>query len=182
MFIFIASVHHTGTQFTEKILLDAGYGPTDKPEKGGNKENNDYHRAHIAHSVQTELKDWLERKFPLIVPLRHPVDVAMSWKARKKPIKQMVAQFELLQELVLPYNPYLLPIDHDMRDIYFQVIRENIDANLKTDWAIWKSKRKGSDHVAQLEVPAFDGDDICDIQTLTNMPFLHKLYPTPWLL
>lgn len=182
MFIFIASVHHTGTQFTEKLVKDAGYGPTDKPEKGGPSENKDYHRAHIAHSVQIELKDWLDRGFPLIVPLRHPVEVAASWKARSKPIKQMVRQFALLQELVLPYNPYFLPVDHDMRDIYLQVIQENIDASLATDWTIVGGKRVGSDHKAQLQVPPFSAGDICDIQELTNMPFLQAIYPTPWLL
>ena len=176
MFVFIASVHHTGTQFTEKIFLDAGYGPTDKPEKGGRPENNDYHRAHIAPSVQTELKDWLERGFPLVVPIRHPVAVAKSWLARRKPLEQMLEQFELLQSLVDPYQPLYLPLDSPHRDRYFTNLRLKVDLKLNTDWAVHKSKMKGGPHQAQLQPVALTDEHMELIGPLMLSDFFTQFY------
>lgn len=175
MFVFIATVHHTGTQFTEKLFKDAGYGPTDKTN--GLNGQNDYHRAHIDYPVQTELKDWLERGFPLVVPLRHPLAVAKSWKARRKPIEQLIRQYELLETLVDPYQPLYLPIDHPERDRYFTNLRLKVDLRLKTDWAVHASKAKGSDHQAQLEPVPLDKNDIKLLGPVMFGAFMGRFYP-----
>lgn len=177
MFVFIASVHHTGTQFTEKLFKDAGFGPTDKAAVNG---QNDYHRAHIADSVATELKDWLERGFPLVVPLRHPMEVAKSWLRRKKPIPQMVRQFELLVELVDPYKPMYLPLDHEFRERYLAAIRRECGTQIVTDWAVHASKREGGPHKAQLTLPEPSAADIELLVALAHTPLLNNFYPEPW--
>ena len=94
----------------------------------------------------------------------------------------MGRQFELMQELVLPYRPYLLPLDHNLREVYFQALKERCGGDLKTAWSVVGGKREGSSHQAQLPVPDFTPEDIIDVQTLTDMPFLRELYPEPWLL
>lgn len=182
MFVFIASVHHTGTQFAQKLFEDFDYLGTDKkPAESGNSRNY-FHRCHISDSIKTELTEWLELGLPLVVPLRHPVEVAKSWKARDKSLKIMLRQWQLLEELVLPYQPYFLPVDHDYRDVYFQVIKEAINPEIMTDWQIVGSKREGSGHKSNLTVPDFTADDICNIQPLADMCWLTEIYPEPWLL
>ena len=182
MMFFIASVHHTGTQFTEKLFKDHGYAPTDKtPRENVGNSHNDFHRAHIADSVKTELKDWLDQGLPTIVPLRHPVEVAKSWKRRKKHLQQMRAQFQLLETLVAPYEPYYLPLDHPERDLYFKEIAL-LDPELATDWPIVASKRAGSDHKAQLADRPFDTEDRLVMMELMELPVLKRFYYPPWRL
>ena len=119
---------------------------------------------------------------PKIVPLRHPVEVAKSWKAREKKLSIMLRQWELLEEVVLPRNPMFLPVDHENRDVYFQVIREACDPNLATDWTPKGGKRVGSPHPAQLVVPDFTPEDIGLMLSISNMDWLTAIYPEPWLL
>ena len=179
--VFVASVHHTGTQFTQKLFEELGYVVTDKtPQEAGNSCNY-FHRCHIADAVRSELKQWMNMDIPKIVPLRHPVEVAKSWKAREKKLSIMLRQFELLEEVVLPRGPMFLPVDHEDRDRYFTNIRLKTDLKLNTDWEPKGGKRVGSPHPAQLKVPDFDGADIGLLLSLLKMDWLTEIYPEPWL-
>ena len=182
MHVFVASVHHTGTQFTQKLFEDLGYEVSDKtPAEAGNSVNY-FHRCHIADAVRTELKQWMNMDIPKIVPLRHPVEVAKSWKARGKKLSIMLTQFELLQEVVLPRNPLFLPVDHGNRDAYFDMIRLKADIKLNTDWTPHGGKRVGSGHPSQLTVPDFTPADLGLLLSLSAMDWLTQLYPEPWCL
>lgn len=182
MFVFIASVHHTGTQFTQKLFEDLGYIPTDKtPQEAGNSANY-FHRCHISDSIMTELTDWLHMGVPIVVPLRHPIEVARSWLARKKPISQMVRQFEILEQQVDGFKPLYLPIDHYDRNTYLHYLRLEIDPNIDTDWPIVGGKQEGSDHAEQLAYVEPNFDDYEYLQKLHESELLHSFYPHKWLL
>lgn len=175
MHIFIASVHHTGTQFTCKLFVDAGYEQNSKwPEgrKGTPDPANYFHRSHIADSVGTELRHWLDLGIPIVVPIRHPIAVLKSWLVRKKDPLELKKQFELLIKVVDPYKPLYLPLDSPDREDYLTDIRLKVDLGLKTDWKPYRSKLKGSDHRAQLEPVAPTAAGLEAI-----MPFLfHPLF------
>ncbi len=180
MFVFIASVHHTGTNFATKLFEDLGYQITDKGVKEAGNSANYVHRSHIADSVMTELDDWLHMGVPIVVPLRHPMEVAKSWLARKKPIEEMVRQFQILAEVVDRHGPLYLPIDHADRETYLHHLRLEIDPNLDTDWPIVSSKVEGSEHPAQLQPVAPNQDDVDLLVALAHTPLLNKFYPEPW--
>lgn len=182
MFVFVASVHHTGTQFVQKLFEDLDYQITDKTPKEAGNSVNYLHRCHITDSVMTELMQWLQTDTPLIVPLRHPMEVARSWLARKKPISEMVRQFELLFEVVDPFNPLYLPIDHADREMYLSLIAEACDHDINTNWQKVSSKVVGSDHPAQLKAVAPSFDDYLHLGSLHESKLLQRFYPQRWLL
>ena len=149
--VFIASVHHTGTNFATKLFKDIGYEQTDKtPAEAGNSANF-FHRSHIADSVATELKTWLDLGIPIVVPMRHPVTVLNSWLARGKDPDELKRQFDLLIGLVDAYKPIYLPIDSPNKEAFLTNLRLKVDLRLNTDWPVVASKIKGSEHRAQLE-------------------------------
>jgi len=182
MFVFICSVHHTGTQFTQKLFTDLGYEITDKTPKEAGNSVNYLHRCHIADSVLTELLHWLHMGVPIVVPLRHPMEVARSWLARGKPISEMVRQFQILDELVEQFMPLYLPIDQPYRETYLHHLRLECDPNLNTDWQKVSSKVVGSDHPAQLKPVEPNAEEYRQLQALNEMTLLKGFYPGRWLL
>lgn len=177
MFVFVASVHHTGTQFVQKLFEDADYQITDlTPKEAGNSVNY-LHRSHIADAVMTELDEWLNLGIPVIVPLRHPMAVAKSWLARKKPIEEMIRQFQILVELVDPFGPLYLPIDHEHRELFLSRIRHECGSEIVTDWPIVASKVEGSDHQAQLKPVEPNHDEYRQLETLQGCELLNRFYP-----
>ncbi len=179
MFVFCASVHHTGTQFVQKLFEDIGYQITDlTPKEAGNSANY-LHRCHIADSVMTELTDWLHMGVPIVVPLRHPMEVARSWLARGKPVSEMVRQFQILIECVDRHGPLYLPIDHDCRKTYLHHLRLECDPNLDTDWPIVPAKN-GDTKQQHVVEPNFE--DYEYLARLHEMELLRRFYPQKWLL
>lgn len=185
MFVLCVSVHHTGTQFVQKLFEDAGYIATDKTPKEAGNSCNYFHRCHMAPSVMTELNDWLKLTddMPLVIPLRHPVEVLQSWLVRKKQPKQLMEQWKILVDYVdIKYEPLYLPLDHDDRDHYFTNLRLKTDLGLKTNWPIVGSKREDSEHFAQLKPIALEPEHIDMMFELMAEPFFHRFYPQPWQL
>ena len=176
MFVFVASVHHTGTQFTQKLFVDLDYEVTDKLPGETENNGNYFHRCHISDSCRTELNEWLHRGVPLIVPLRHPLAVMRSWLARGKSVEEMCRQFELLFELVDPHQPLYLPLDSPLRDKYFTNLRLKVDLSLNTDWAKWRSKMKGSDHPAQLEPVTPTDEQMQMLEPVLKTPLMTTFY------
>lgn len=182
MFVFCASVHHTGTNFVMKLFEDLGYQTTDKTPKEAGNSVNYFHRCHIADSCATELGEWLNLGVPIIVPLRHPMEVARSWLSRKKPIEDLIRQYQMLVEVVDPHGPLYLPIDHPDRETYFWHLRLECDPTLDTDWPIVSSKREGSEHRAQLKPVEPNAEDYRQLEALHDCELLQRFYPDRWLL
>ena len=184
MFVLCVSVHHTGTQFVQKLFEDIGYIATDKTPKEAGNSCNYFHRAHIAPSIMTELNEWLKLTddMPLVIPLRHPVDVLQSWLVRSKAPEQMMAQWKMLFDIDARYSPLYLPLDHDDRDAYFTNLRLKTDLKLKTTWPVVGSKVVGSDHIAQLKPVAPSPAHIDMMFELMDAPLFTRFYPEPWQL
>jgi hypothetical protein len=175
MFVFIASVHHTGTQFAQKLFEDLGYIGTDKTPKEAGNSVNYFHRSHIAPSILTELKMWLEIGVPIVVPMRHPWAVVQSWLARKKALKQLMEQYELLFRLVDTYPVLYLPLDTMDREVYLHHLRLECDPLLTTNWPVI-----GSD--AKLERVPIDDEGAAILVDLIDEPLMQRFYPGAWTL
>lgn len=174
--VFIASVHHTGTNFCTKLFKDIGYEQSDKTPKEAGNSANYFHRAHIADSVATELKTWLDLGLPIVVPLRHPVATLKSWLSRGKDPAELKRQLDLLIGLVDTYKPLYLPIDSPDRDAYFTDLRLKVDLRLNTSWPVVASKAKGSDHRAQLEPVSPTPEGLENIMPYCFHPFFERFY------
>lgn len=70
-----------------------------------------------------------------IIPLRHPLVVAESWKARGGNIFEMIDMWEFLVNEIHPLNPVYLPIDSPYRDIALGDINAWLGMNMTTDWS-----------------------------------------------
>ncbi len=136
--ILVASVHHTGTNFVMKDLLRS-YKLTHASIRVIG--DNPFHKTqlHIQKRYTSELAYWLPRS-KVIVPIRHPVDVALSWKRRLKDLNEMKAQFEMLLSVVDDYNPAYLPIDAMDRDWWLSQLNQRFSTNLSTNWDVIGSK------------------------------------------
>ena len=139
--IVVASVHHTGTNFVWQHLLkgmkQVGMGSDGAPK-------NSFARIHCDLSQHIFLERWL-KKCPCIVPLRHPLTVAASWKARGKNLSNLAGQWQILKTEVDPYLPMYLPIDSPEREQWLEPIRGFIDPKLQTDWPVVMSCNKSAE-------------------------------------
>lgn len=146
MNLFIASIHHTGTQFTVDLLQRAGYKYINRnwPEP---RHQQRLFRQHIEVRSMPLLLETLSTLDVLcgrgarpIVPLRHPVLCAQSWARRHKSIDDMIEQWNWLLDEIDPYNPVYFPIDLPDRSLYLQSLSEYVGQDLETDWHLVGAK------------------------------------------
>ncbi len=158
--IVVASVHHTGTNFVWQDLLSGltevgmnygHYGKIQPPENG-------FTRIHCDLAQYDYLEWWLER-YNCVVPLRHPMSVAASWKARGEDLSLLPFQWEILKNEVDPHKPSYLPMDVPERDKWLAEFNERNGLNIHTDWPVIMSCNKSAelsqnDRQAVIEVMA----------------------------
>jgi hypothetical protein len=143
--IVVASVHHTGTNFVHQHLLKGfpqtgmNYSHYKKPP-----DHRGHVRIHCDLSQHTYLPWWL-KQFPCIVPMRHPMKVAASWKARDKSLDNLAIQWKILKEKVAPYDPFYLPLDVPDRQRWLDDIICFLETDLQTDWPVIMSCNKSAE-------------------------------------
>ncbi len=122
--IFVVSLPHTGTVFVYELL---------------NRQ------AKIVHYWKNS-KDEARQKAATrrtIVPLRHPLEVAQSWKssellgkARHMNLSILAGLWAGFIEHIDPLDPCYLPLDVPDRQDYLDTINERFDLALTTDWPV----------------------------------------------
>ena len=143
--IVVASVHHTGTNFVWQHLLagvpevgmDYGRYSTYQPPKNG------FVRIHCDRAQHEYLQWWLNRCV-CIVPLRHPISVAESWKARGKDLSELAGQWQILKNEVDPHDPMYLPVDSPERMNWLDTISRHVNQELQTGWPVVMSCHKSA--------------------------------------
>ena len=120
--IYCPTIPHTGTHFIRDHLL-AG------------------HNTHVEHIWPESKFDWLPRLtqyaskgYPIVVPLRHPAEVALSWKRRRKDPLELPTWWRTLVDYVNPYDPFYLPLDGARRNGALELLSDALGAELVTDW------------------------------------------------
>jgi hypothetical protein len=113
----------TGTHFLRELLKD--------------EESN------VVHIWPNEVEVWSqalhEHDPSIIVPLRHPMEVAKSWKRRPGrglELDKLPYWWQYMIGLVDPAKPWYLPLDVPDRDGYLDQINFDLGLSLKTDWAV----------------------------------------------
>lgn len=123
--IYGLTIPRTGTHFLTTLLED--------------------YEAKVVHIWPKEVDTWsqlLHAGDPIIVPLRHPLEVAKSWKRREigpgdtLKVLDLPQWWRLLIGVVDPAHPYYLPLDVPDRDNYLARICLLADVDLETDWPV----------------------------------------------
>jgi hypothetical protein len=150
--LIVASVPHSGSRFVSELL-----------------------RVPFWHVYQGESLERIFEHEVIVVPLRHPLAVAQSWKNRGKPIvshpkhEPMVAMWRTLIDVIAPRKPFYVPVDSDQREVYLAKLGKALRRRLKTDW---KFKSDG-----YLMTPLNDEDEAA-VKSLLADPFFEQFYPT----
>jgi len=127
--LFLASVYHTGTRFCrESLFSDFNFSPCNI---GTYPEATD---LHIRPERAEPLKHWLNTAEHVVVPLRHPMLVAASWKARGLELETLDEQWRTLVDVVISHDPIYLPIDRPNRGFYLEELNRRMGLDLETDW------------------------------------------------
>ncbi len=122
----VGSVPHCGTQFTQQLF--APLTVADEIEGDG------IISRHFYNDQLPLFRVLVERGYPLIVPLRHPAEVAKSWSKRREPVAEMCDFYRRMVSAIDPLQPAYLPIDVADRDSYIIAINERFGFELETDW------------------------------------------------
>lgn len=151
--MIVASVPHSGSRFVSELV-----------------------RAPFLHVYTTgESLGEIRKHDVIVVPVRHPMAVAQSWKNRGKPIvshpkhEPMMAMWRTLIDVIAPLKPYYVPVDSENREQYLAKLGKRIRRKLTTDW------RKVSD--GYLITPLNDEDEAA-VKELLADPFFEQFYPT----
>ncbi len=127
---FVTSIPRSGTNFTRYHLLE------------GEKVLS----MHFWAGYLQECLD-LTKSRPTIIPLRHPLKVAGSWKnynvgyyathplvIERWPLRNLPGLWGQLREDFAPLNPQFLPIDSPRREEHLEILNKNLGTEFKTDW------------------------------------------------
>lgn len=138
--IVVASVPGSATRFIIEHLL----APRRRTAEDSGPCADSYFFEHLEAEYLPSLRR-MATKYPCIIPLRHPVAVALSWKARRMNIAHLCSQYRALVTALDPLKPFYLPVDVPNRQKYLDLINDITGLNLVTDWPVWKpSGEKGT--------------------------------------
>ncbi len=131
--VLLTSVWHTGTRFMQReLFIDFNFSPI---RVGFPKQAT---MIHMEKRHRKVLEDRLYSCDYVVVPLRHPVNIWRSWKARHKPLDLLREQLQILTELVAPVRPIYLPLDHSEREWYLSELNSRMDADFQTEFPVVK--------------------------------------------
>ena len=116
MIVASTSVPHNGTRFLIRSLL---------PSAGIEAIH-----LHCEDENMPKLTE-LSQEYPLVIPVRHPREVALSWKKKGYDIGLM---FGLYRNMFSFENPFYFPIDGRERDAHLNALGEFLGVELQTDW------------------------------------------------
>lgn len=127
--ILIPTVKHTGSHLALEAFLDDGFEqqPTKKTKFGGKTVIMD----HVLYTKTARLQEIARKADSIVVPLRHPLVAATSWRRNGEELEpdffQMYEDLELFLE-----NALLLPLDVDDNSEYVEAIYQATGVTIDT--------------------------------------------------
>lgn len=108
----------------------------------------------------------------VVVPLRHPKCVAVSWRARQWEEQEMIDCWDFLVSDIDPLQPHYLPIDSPRREDFLAQLNEDLDMQLETLWEP-EGVKHNNHRLRHEEVQASPAvNDLCE----RIKPFLDRFY------
>ena len=145
--VVIPSVWHSGTHFmTDQVVPDFTAHHFDhRGWIAGSPRGDIQVRCHCEPEFAKSLQRW-GKEGQCLVPMRHPILVAQSWKARGKTGRflELAAQWKLLKDHIAPHDPLYLPIDSPDRENWLDKIRNFLNSEIQTDWPVIMSCNKSA--------------------------------------
>jgi len=132
--VLLPSIQHTGSRFVRWDILKRYEHAQlyENPSEGFCKRTVYY--EHMGDSRKSYRFRRLLPLYPTIVPLRHPRRVFKSWIDRGQNVEDCINEWVNLIEIVIPHNPYYLPIDSVDREVYLQKINEDLNVRNDQNW------------------------------------------------
>lgn len=154
--IVVPTIPHTGTHFIRDHLLSA----------------HEHHVEHLWPLSRVTLAE-LAANHRTIVPLRHPMLVARTWKSQNKDIKELPDWWYALIQYIDPHEPAYLPLDSPQRDGFLQDLNRQLDTMLSTDWPVLPRYEGG----LRPRVPLTDAETEDVVEMMVGMaPFFNRWY------
>lgn len=168
--VVIPTVQHTGTIWLAKHLF-GGNGFEVCTFRGEARTDKVVHYGHCWPGELKYMRPLLKR-YPAVVPLRHPHLVFEAWRRRHRTHFEMLLQWSILINEVDKYKPLYLPIDRPDRDKYLRAINRRLGVELNPDWSPQHSFT-GTHSVDPLSVDVYD-----DCRAFFDQPFFRRFYDT----
>ena len=143
------SVAHTGSVFLLEDLL-ADLVRVDEPTDDGG-----FFFRHIGFEHAALIRSYA-KQYPCIVPMRHPMKVALSYKKRRESLQDMLDGFRRLVTAIDPLNPYYLPLDVPDRQDWLDRINNDLNLDLQTNWQA-RNVCSGSGRLCDTELAWVEG-------------------------
>ena len=138
--LVVLAIKHSGTTFTTNLVKGDR-----KPVGGLARRLLTYNAAHLinsdgycfihVHDFTNEQLANLCRYCTIVVPIRHPLDVAKSWHTRGHKIDPMLECWDRLIALSKGFSFNYLPIDSPRRESYRIALERKLGQEFNTDWA-----------------------------------------------
>jgi hypothetical protein len=135
LIIGFASIPHSGTKFMRNQII-----PNDLPHipdlsriSGGIVRGCLFY--HLERDDYQEICSWLEH-YPVLIPLRHPTSVALSWKRRGKETSILLKYWMRIIKMADEPNAVFLPIDSKDRNKWLQKLNKKTGLKAKTKWPV----------------------------------------------
>lgn len=90
--------------------------------------------SHTENDCLGLLTQRIESHPPLIMTMRHPMDVAQSWVKREKALDREFRSMWLNLIALSHREHYFVPVDTEDREERLQSLSERLEKPLKTDW------------------------------------------------
>ena len=124
--ILVPTIPHTGTHFMRDHLL---------------KEPGLARVEHIYPNSCVDLEA-IAKVSPTIIPLRHPLLVAESWKRRAKDVFELPMWWSNLVTYFDPHGPFYLCLDKpEIRDGQLADINRDLEMELETNWPVLREMK-----------------------------------------
>jgi len=155
--IVVPAVPHVGAHFMRQLLVGTG------------------HQIHLEHpypgAATERIRDHLLAGHPCIMPLRHPIRVAHSWKRYGKDLEDYAgasfAQWWGVMGLVMPFDPYYLALDAPLvRDQQLANINNNLGLELATDWT--PVRQEGAENLPDV-IPVLNEAELRQVSAVSEV-------------
>lgn len=137
--VLILGVAHTGTNFATELVRGTRKNVDSLALRlsacGASKllDHDSYCTLRIGDCSDAALRD-LCVNCCVVVPVRSPATVALSWVARGSNLEQMFSAWDQLLALAADFEFCYLPLDSGARDEYLAALSAKLGTELKTAW------------------------------------------------